>query len=300
MNRILITGAAGKIGSTLREGLRGRYRVLRLTDIAPLGPARAGEEIVRADLADLAAVEAAMQGVDCVVHLGAIPGEDTWDKILPNNVVGTWNVFEAARRQGVRRVVYASSHHAVGFYRRDRDIDQTVVPRPDGIYGVSKVFGEAVGRLFADKHGLSVACLRIGAFRDKPDGSAPAPCLAQPARRRATGRMLHRCARLSFHHRVRRLRQRAQPLPQCRPRVPRLSAAGQSGGLCGRHPAHARTPRTRSRGNSTAACIRRWGSTATSRGSSSGPLAGGACRSRLPATRPGPTLPAGPEGGPNA
>jgi uronate dehydrogenase len=168
MNRILITGAAGKIGSTLRAGLGGRYPVLRLTDIAPLDPARAGEEIVRADLADLAAVEAAMQDVDCVVHLGAIPGEDIWDKILPSNVVGTWNVFEAARRQGVRRVIYASSHHAVGFYRRARFIDQTVAPRPDGVYGVSKVFGEAVGRLFADKHGLSVACLRIGAFRDRP------------------------------------------------------------------------------------------------------------------------------------
>jgi uronate dehydrogenase len=169
MNRILITGAAGKIGNTLREGLRGRYPSLRLSDIAPLGPAGAGEEIALADLSDLASLEAAMREVDCVVHLGAIPGEDAWEKILPNNIVGTWNVFEAARRQGVRRVVYASSHHAVGFYRRERDIDQTVPPRPDGIYGVSKVFGEAVGRLFADKHGLSVACLRIGAFRDKPD-----------------------------------------------------------------------------------------------------------------------------------
>ena len=88
---------------------------------------------------------------------------------MPNNIVATWNVFEAARRQGVKRVVYASSHHAVGFYRRARVIDQNVVPRPDGIYGVSKVFGEAVGRLFADKHGLSVANLRIGAFRDKPE-----------------------------------------------------------------------------------------------------------------------------------
>jgi uronate dehydrogenase len=168
MKRILITGAAGHIGRTLREGLRGRYPLLRLTDIAPLGGAGPGEEIVPADLTDLASVEAAMKDVDCVVHLGAIPGEDTWEKILPNNIVGTWNVFEAARRAGVRRVVYASSHHAVGFYRRARTIDATVVPRPDGIYGVSKVFGEGVGRLFADKHGLSVACLRIGAFRDKP------------------------------------------------------------------------------------------------------------------------------------
>ena len=114
MNRILITGAAGNIGRTLREGLRGRYPVLRLSDIAPLGAAGAGEEIAPADLTDFAQVEAAMQGVDCVVHLGGISVEDTWEKILPNSIVGTWNVFEAARRQGTRRVVYASSHHAIG------------------------------------------------------------------------------------------------------------------------------------------------------------------------------------------
>ncbi|HEV3185038.1 MAG TPA: NAD(P)-dependent oxidoreductase [Xanthobacteraceae bacterium] len=168
MNRILITGAAGNIGRTLREGLRGRYPAIRLSDIAPMDHARPGEETVRADLTNLAEVETAMDGVDCAVHLGGIAVEDTWDKVLPNNIAGTWNVFEAARRRRVRRVIYASSHHAVGFYRRARFIDQTVVPRPDGPYGVSKVFGEAVGRLFADKHGLSVACLRIGAFRERP------------------------------------------------------------------------------------------------------------------------------------
>ena len=167
MNRVLITGAAELIGRTLREGLRGRYPSLRLSDIAPLstaGPARKS----RPQISPISPQWKPPCRASIVVHLGAIPGEDTWEKILPNNIVGTWNVFEAARRQKVRRVVYASSHHAVGFYRRERDIDQTVVPRPDGIYGVSKVFGEGVGRLFADKHGLSVACLRIGAFRDKP------------------------------------------------------------------------------------------------------------------------------------
>jgi uronate dehydrogenase len=168
MNRVLITGAAGNIGRTLREGLRGRYPVLRLSDIADMGAAGPGEEIVRADLTDPAAVEKAVQGVDCVVHLGAIGVEDAWERILPNNIVGTWNIFEAARRAGVRRVVYASSHHAVGFYRRARFIDASVTPRPDGPYGVAKVFGEAVGRLYADKHGMTVACLRIGAFRDRP------------------------------------------------------------------------------------------------------------------------------------
>ncbi len=168
MNRILITGAAGNIGKTLREGLRGRYPVLRLSDIAPMDPARSGEEVVPADLTDVAQVEAAMQGVDCVVHLGGISVEDTWEKILPNSIAGTWNVFEAARRNGARRVVYASSHHAVGYHRRARFIDATVPLRPDGPYGVSKAFGEATGRMFADKHGMTVACLRIGAFQERP------------------------------------------------------------------------------------------------------------------------------------
>lgn len=168
MNRILITGAAGNIGKTLREGLRGRYPVLRLSDIAPLGAAGPGEEVVPADLTDFAQVEAAMQGVDCVVHLGGISVEDTWEKILPNSIAGTWNVFEAARRNGTRRVVYASSHHAVGYHRRARFIDATAPLRPDGPYGVSKAFGEATGRMFADKHGMTVACLRIGAFQQRP------------------------------------------------------------------------------------------------------------------------------------
>jgi len=252
MNRILITGAAGVIGRTLRAGLRGRYPMLRLSDIAPLDPAAAGEEIVGADLTDLAAVEAAMRGVDCVVHLGAIPGEDIWDKILPNNVVGTWNVFEAARRQGVRRVIYASSHHAVGFYRRARPIDQTVVPRPDGVYGVSKVFGEAVGRLFADKHGLSVACLRIGAFRDKPIDRRLLHVWLSP---RDAVHLVGCCIDAPDYHFVvvygvsNNTRNR---YPQCRGRIPRLPAAGQCRGLCGRHFA-----RSRHRGCDLAAIPRR-------------------------------------------
>jgi uronate dehydrogenase len=168
MNRILITGAAGSIGRTLREGFRGRYPVVRLSDIAPMEPARPGEEVVPADLANAAEVDAAMNGVDAVIHLGGISVEDTWEKILPNSIAGTWNIFAAARRHGVRRVVYASSHHAVGYYRRGRFIDRLVQPRPDGPYGVSKVFGEAVGRMFADKHGMTVACLRIGGFLPKP------------------------------------------------------------------------------------------------------------------------------------
>src|SRR5580658_10336499 len=170
MERILITGAAGKIGDALRKGLRGSYRLIRLLDIAPLGTAAAGEELYAADIGDPAALEKAMTGIDCVVHLAGASEEAEWQKVLPLNIAGCYNVFEAARRQDVKRVIFASSNHAVGFHQRERFIDNTVAPRPDSRYGVSKVFGEALGRLYADKYGLSVACLRIGTFRtpDRP------------------------------------------------------------------------------------------------------------------------------------
>jgi uronate dehydrogenase len=173
MQRILITGAAGAIGSVLRKALRGKYSALRLTDIAPLGAKGECEELMQANLEDLGACEKLMQGVDCVVHLGGVAFEDAWEKILPANIAGCYNVFEAARRQQVKRVIFASSNHAVGFHRREHVIDTGVVPRPDTRYGVSKVFGEAVGRLYADKYGLSVASLRIGTFRnpDRPDNA---------------------------------------------------------------------------------------------------------------------------------
>ena len=103
-------------------------------------------------------------------HLAGIPDEDSWERIRRMNIEGCYNVFEAARLAGVKRVIFASSNHAVGFHRRDRMIDDRVAPRPDSRYGVSKVCGEALGRLYADKYGLSVACLRIGSFRpdDRP------------------------------------------------------------------------------------------------------------------------------------
>jgi uronate dehydrogenase len=170
--RILITGAAGQIGRVLRAGLRGQYQ-LRLADIAPQAAAGEGEEIVTADITQLADLVPVMQGVDVVVHLAGIPDEDSWEKIRDMNIEGCYNVFEAARQAGVKRVVFASSNHAVGFHRRDRMIDNEVAPRPDSRYGVSKVFGEALGRMYADKHGMSVACMRIGSFR--PDNQPTVP-----------------------------------------------------------------------------------------------------------------------------
>jgi len=169
--RVLLLGAAGGIGNAIREGLAGRYRLMRLADIAPLTPAGEGEDCVRADLLDMTSLASAMAGIDSVVHMAGVPVEpetEAWDKVLPANIVGVRNLFEAARLAGVKRVIFASSHHAVGFYRRAPQMTATVAPRPDSYYGVSKVFGEAMGRMYADKFGLQVASLRIGAYRPQP------------------------------------------------------------------------------------------------------------------------------------
>lgn len=168
MHRILITGAAGAIGRVLRAGLAGAYPVVRLSDIAPMDDAGPGEEVVPADLRDLAAMERAMADVDGVVHLGGVPVENPWEPIHEANIVGCYHAFEAARRAGVRRFVFASSNHVIGYYRRPERIGPDVPPRPDGRYGVSKLFGEGLARLYADKHGLECVCLRIGSFQPEP------------------------------------------------------------------------------------------------------------------------------------
>lgn len=169
--RVLMTGAGGIIGREARHRLAGRYPLMRLLDLADIEPANAGEECLKVDICNLEALEAAMQGIDCVVHLAGVsvePESNAWEQVLPANIVGTYNVFEAARRAGVKRVVFASSHHAIGYYRRGEVLTGAIAPRPDSYYGVSKVTGEALGRLYADKFGLSVVSLRIGAYRPKP------------------------------------------------------------------------------------------------------------------------------------
>lgn len=167
MKTILLTGAAGVVGSILRPFLRERYR-LRLTDARLVQGLIQGEEYVPANLVDLEGLTNAANGAEAVIHLGAVPKEEGWDAILPANIVGTYNMFEAARRAGVKRFIYASSNHAVGFYRRTEKISVEDPVRPDGRYGLSKVFGEAVGRLYADKYGLEVFCIRLGAVTHAP------------------------------------------------------------------------------------------------------------------------------------
>jgi uronate dehydrogenase len=153
MQRVFITGADGGIGRSLRETLRGGYPVLRLSDRVALAPARDGEEIDRTEISDMAAVERMVEGVEGIIHLGGNSGENTWDVILQSNIIGVYNVFEAARRAGVQRVVIATSNHAVGFYPRAQTIDHRVLP---------------LASLYADKHEIGFLCLRIGNFGTRP------------------------------------------------------------------------------------------------------------------------------------
>jgi uronate dehydrogenase len=167
--RVLLTGAAGRIASCVRGGLRGDLDELRLTDVrAPTPPPAAPETFVEAELADRAAVDRAVEGVEAVIHLGGVPDEAAFDELLGPNIIGTFNVFDAARRAGVRRVVYASSNHATGFYPVETRLAGDEAPRPDGLYGVTKAFGEALARTYSDRFGLEVLCVRIGSFEDRP------------------------------------------------------------------------------------------------------------------------------------
>jgi uronate dehydrogenase len=152
----------------LRTLLKPIYPELRLSDIKPLPDLAPGEDFVPADLAAIDQVEAIVDGMDGIIHLGGFSVEGPWDTILQSNIIGCYNLFEAARRKGVKRVVFASSNHAVGFCPRHRRIGTDVTVRPDSRYGVSKAFGEALAALYADKHGLRVLCLRIGNFGDAP------------------------------------------------------------------------------------------------------------------------------------
>ncbi len=165
---LLLTGAAGWLGRHLRPHLAKRPGGLRSTDILEFGPALPGEEIVLADLADAAAVDDVVAGASGIVHFGGIRIEDRFDAILRANIVGTFNVIDAARRLNVKRVVYASSVHAIGYYPSSQTIDSTVAHRPDGYYGVSKAFAEDLARLYVDKAGMEIACLRIGTVLQEP------------------------------------------------------------------------------------------------------------------------------------
>ena len=163
MRRILLTGAAGNVGRAIRPFLADRYEHVVLSDLETIDDTAANESFLQGDITDADFTDRVVDGVDGVVHLAALVGPDyNYEDVLSPSLTGCVNIFESCRKKGVRRVVYASSHHAVGFLPRDRRVDHTTPPRPDGWYGISKVFGEAVCAYYADKFGFRVMAIRIG------------------------------------------------------------------------------------------------------------------------------------------
>lgn len=169
LNRILLTGAAGGLGKVLRATLRPYAATLRLSDIAPMAPAEGDhEEVIVCNLADKAAVDALVEGVDAIVHLGGISTEHAFEEIIEANIRGTYHLYEAARRHGVRRIVFASSNHVIGFYRQHEHIDALAPRRPDSYYGLSKSFGEDLANFYYDRYGIETVSIRIGSSFPEP------------------------------------------------------------------------------------------------------------------------------------
>ena len=188
--RVLITGAAGRIGSSLREHLKDRYtlRLLYHNKVLPVGE----EEVVIGDITDMDAMLAEMKGMDAVVHMAAIPGEAPFDRIMSVNILGTYTVLEAARQCCANRVVFASTNHVTGMYEKKGPVyTMPEMPvRPDGYYGTSKAFGEALGRYYVDAFDMAVFCLRIGSFVPKPTSVR---CLSSWMSARDMAQLVWRC-----------------------------------------------------------------------------------------------------------
>jgi uronate dehydrogenase len=169
LGRLLLTGAAGGLGKVLRERLRPFADILRLSDIANPAPAQGTfEEVVPCNLADKAAVDALVAGCDAIVHLGGVSVERPFEEILEANIKGVFHIYEAARRHGVKRVVFASSNHVIGFYRQSEKLDASAARRPDGYYGLSKSFGEDMAQFYFDRWGIETVSIRIGSSFPEP------------------------------------------------------------------------------------------------------------------------------------
>lgn len=166
--RILLTGAAGNLGKVLRKEIAHLATHLRLSDMNDMGEAGPNEEIIEGDVADADLMMDLTKDVDMVVHMGGQANEHTWETVLNANIIGLYNTFEGCRKNGVKRIVWPSSNHAIGFYRREQVIDASVYPRPDTNYGVSKVFGEGLAQYYWDKYGLEAVSMRIGSCFPKP------------------------------------------------------------------------------------------------------------------------------------
>ena len=168
---LLLTGAAGTLGQALVHSLQSVAAHLRVSDLPQALQHKVflqGCDVVPCDLADASAVQSLLSGMQAVVHLGGVSVEGPFEPILSANIVGVHNLYEAARRNGVRRVVFASSNHVTGCYPRASRISTADRPRPDGNYGLSKLFGEGMASLYWDRYGIETVCLRIGTATPTP------------------------------------------------------------------------------------------------------------------------------------
>ena len=168
LEKLLITGASGQVARLIRDQLRHVARTIRLSDITVPTDLPEGAEFLRCDLADRDEVARIVAGCDGILHLGGISVEDSFDRILQANIIGLHNLYAAARANGQPRILFASSNHVTGFYRRDEHIDTTAPHRPDTWYGVSKSFGEAVALMYFHKFGQETAMVRIGSCLPEP------------------------------------------------------------------------------------------------------------------------------------
>jgi len=168
MNRLLITGAAGGLGTMCRTRLGHLAKEIRLSDMVPMDPASATEEVVICNLADKTAVADLVRDCDGILHLGGKSVEGDWTTIRSANIDGMVHLYEAARTHGVPRIVFASSNHVIGYHAQTHRLDTTAAPRPDSLYGVSKAFGEALASMYFDKFGIETACIRIGSCFEEP------------------------------------------------------------------------------------------------------------------------------------
>ncbi len=178
--RWVVTGAAGKIGRPLRRALGELGATLVSVDVADTAPVGASDTVLRCDVKDLKELEQAFAAADGVIHLGGISDEADFHDLAQVNIVGTYHVLEAARRAGVRRVVFASSNRLTGFYDVDAELTVDMPARPDGFYGVSKVAGEALCQLYSDKFGLSTIALRIGTYLSEPESARHMSTMLSP------------------------------------------------------------------------------------------------------------------------
>ncbi|MEH6445055.1 MAG: NAD(P)-dependent oxidoreductase [Oceanospirillaceae bacterium] len=168
MKNILITGANGNLGRVLRLKLKDWSEQLTLSDITDVENLASGEANAQCDLADFAAVNELVQGCDGIIHLGGVSTENTFENILNSNIIGTYNLYEASRKQGIKRILFASSNHAIGFHERETLLDANSPIRADSLYGVSKGYGEILARLYYDKYQIETAIVRIGSCFEQP------------------------------------------------------------------------------------------------------------------------------------